>query len=240
MRGSVRSALSLSSLTAATDSSECDAIERIGAVSESTQARASSALVSLVPCEVHQTVPLTLGACRSRQLDRQGNDQDREVDGIADWPMSWERDRDGGFLLNTAQADAGAYEAQLHQLQADLQQREQQVADTQRLQHAQQQMQDIQREEIQRKEQQVVGQQHQLQQQQQADMHLREQQVTEQQHQLQQQQQADMHLREQQVAEQHQLLQADMHLREKQVAEQQHQLQLQQQLNRLQQQLEAQ
>ncbi|GFH26335.1 reticulocyte-binding protein 2 homolog a, partial [Haematococcus lacustris] len=123
---------------------------------------------------------------------------------------------------------------------ADLQQREQQVADTQRLQHAQQQMQDIQREEIQRKEQQVVGQQHQLQQQQQADMHLREQQVTEQQHQLQQQQQADMHLREQQVAEQHQLLQADMHLREKQVAEQQHQLQLQQQLNRLQQQLEAQ
>ncbi|KAJ9515013.1 hypothetical protein QJQ45_017017, partial [Haematococcus lacustris] len=73
-----------------------------------------------------------------------------------------------------AQADAGAYEAQLHQLQADLQQREQQVADTQRLQHAQQQLHDIQREEIQRKEQQVVEQQHQLQQQQ-ADLHLREQ-----------------------------------------------------------------
>ncbi|KAJ9521844.1 hypothetical protein QJQ45_024711 [Haematococcus lacustris] len=150
-----------------------------------------------------------------------------------------------------AQADAGAYEAQLHQLQADLQQREQQVANTQRLQDLQQQMHDIQREEIQRKEQQVVEQQHQLQQQQ-ADMHLREQLVTEQQHQLQQQQQADMHLREQQVAQQHQLLQqqqadmrlreqqvteqqqlqqqqqADMHLREQQVTEQQHQLQRQQ------------
>ncbi|KAJ9510443.1 hypothetical protein QJQ45_015885 [Haematococcus lacustris] len=56
-----------------------------------------------------------------------------------------------------AQADAGAYEAQLHQLQADLQQREQQVADTQRLQHAQQQLHDIQREEIQRKEQQALS-----------------------------------------------------------------------------------
>ncbi|KAJ9510318.1 hypothetical protein QJQ45_015772, partial [Haematococcus lacustris] len=162
-----------------------------------------------------------------------------------------------------AQADAGAYEAQLHQLQADLQQREQQVADTQRLQHAQQQLHDIQREEIQRKEQQVLEQQHQLQQQQ-ADLHLREQQVAEQ-HQLQQQQQADRLLREQQVTEQHHQLQqqqadvllrerqvaeqqhqlqqqqqADRLLREKHVAEQQHQLQLQQQLNRLQQQLEAQ
>ncbi|KAJ9525821.1 hypothetical protein QJQ45_009306 [Haematococcus lacustris] len=129
-----------------------------------------------------------------------------------------------------AQADAGAYEAQLHQLQADLQQREQEVADTQRLQHLQQQMQDIQREEIQHKEQQVVEQQIQLQQQQ-ADLHLREQQVTEQQIQL-QQQQADMHLREQQVVEQqHQLQQqqADLHLREQQVAEQLHQLQQQQQ-----------
>ncbi|KAJ9518955.1 hypothetical protein QJQ45_026202, partial [Haematococcus lacustris] len=133
-----------------------------------------------------------------------------------------------------AQADAGAYEAQLHQLQADLQQREQQVADTQRLQHAQQQLHDIQREEIQRKEQQVVEQQHQLQQQQ-ADLHLREQQVAEQ-HQLQQQQQADMHLREQQVMEQHHQLQqqqADVLLRERQVAEQQHQLQQQQQADRL-------
>ncbi|KAJ9510638.1 hypothetical protein QJQ45_027557, partial [Haematococcus lacustris] len=104
-----------------------------------------------------------------------------------------------------AQADARAYEAQLHQLQADLQLREQQVADTQRLQDLQQQMLDIQREEIQRKEQQVVEQQHQLQQQQ-ADLHLREQLVAEQ-HQLQQQQQADMHLREQLVTEQqHQLI----------------------------------
>ncbi|KAJ9532012.1 hypothetical protein QJQ45_003720 [Haematococcus lacustris] len=55
-----------------------------------------------------------------------------------------------------AQADVGAYEAQLHQLQADLQQREQQVADTQRLQHLQQQLQDLQQDELQHKEQQVA------------------------------------------------------------------------------------
>ncbi|KAJ9518529.1 hypothetical protein QJQ45_018556, partial [Haematococcus lacustris] len=116
-----------------------------------------------------------------------------------------------------AHADAGAYEAQLHQLQADLQQREQQVADTQRLQHLQQQLQDLQQDELQRKEQQVAEQQQQLQQQQE-DMHLREQQFAEQQHQVRQ--------REQQVAQQqHQLQQqqADMQQREQQVAQQQHQ-----------------
>ncbi|KAJ9532729.1 hypothetical protein QJQ45_010802 [Haematococcus lacustris] len=142
-----------------------------------------------------------------------------------------------------AQADVGAYEAQLHQLQADLQQREQQVADTQRLQHLQQQLQDLQQDELQRKEQQVAEQQQQLQQQQ-ADMHLREQQLAEQQHQVQQrelqvaqqlhqvqQQQADMQQREQQVAQQqHQVQQqqADMQQREQQVAQQQHQVQQQQ------------
>ncbi|KAJ9510572.1 hypothetical protein QJQ45_027441 [Haematococcus lacustris] len=82
-----------------------------------------------------------------------------------------------------AQADAGAYEARLHQLQADLQKREQQVVDTQRLQHLQQQLQDLQKDELQRKEQQVAEQQQQLQQQQ-ADMHLREQQLAQQQHQV--------------------------------------------------------
>ncbi|KAJ9518389.1 hypothetical protein QJQ45_010283 [Haematococcus lacustris] len=99
-----------------------------------------------------------------------------------------------------AQADARAYEAQLHQLQPELQQREQQATDTQRLQHLQQQLQDLQQDELERKEQQVAEQQQQLQQQQ-ADMHLREQQLAEQQHQL-QQQQADMQQREQQVAQQ--------------------------------------
>ncbi|KAJ9531934.1 hypothetical protein QJQ45_003642 [Haematococcus lacustris] len=116
-----------------------------------------------------------------------------------------------------AQADAGAYEAQLHQLQPELQQREQQATDTQRLQHLQQQLQDLLQEELQRKEQQVAEQQQQLQQQQ-ADMHLREQQLAEQQHQL-QQQQANMQHREQQVAQQQQQVQqqqADLQQREQQ------------------------
>ncbi|KAJ9525922.1 hypothetical protein QJQ45_009420 [Haematococcus lacustris] len=128
-----------------------------------------------------------------------------------------------------AQADARAYEAQLHQLQPELQQREQQATDTQRLQHLQQQLQDLQQDELQRKEQQVAEQQQQLQQQQ-ADMHLREQQLAEQQHQL-QQQQADMQQREQQVAQQQQQVQqqqADLQLREQQVAQQHHQVQQQQ------------
>ncbi|KAJ9514429.1 hypothetical protein QJQ45_012404 [Haematococcus lacustris] len=165
-----------------------------------------------------------------------------KVDGIA----GWARDRDGALLLNTgkarevmarrraaeaeakaqagaaeaeapAQADVGAYEAQLHHKHADLQQREQHVADTQRLQHLQQQLQDLQQDELQHKEQQVAEQQQQLQQQQ-ADMHLREQQLAEQQHQVQQ--------RELQVAQQqHQVQQqqADMQQREQQVAQQQHQ-----------------
>ncbi|KAJ9512351.1 hypothetical protein QJQ45_012873 [Haematococcus lacustris] len=128
-----------------------------------------------------------------------------------------------------AQADAGAYEAQLHQLQPELQQREQQATDTQRLQHLQQQLQDLLQEELQRKEQQVAEQQQQLQQQQ-ADMHLREQQLAEQQHQL-QQQQANMQHREQQVAQQQQQVQqqqADLQQREQQVAQQQQQVQQQQ------------
>ncbi|KAJ9512539.1 hypothetical protein QJQ45_018949, partial [Haematococcus lacustris] len=132
-----------------------------------------------------------------------------------------------------ALADAGAYEAQLHRLQTDLQLREQQLIDNQRLQTLQQHLQDLQRDELQRKEQQVAQQlaavlqrEQQLteqQQQLQANLHLREQEVAEQQHQL-QQQQADLHLREQQVAEQQQ--QADLHLREQQVAEQQQQADL--------------
>ncbi|KAJ9507488.1 hypothetical protein QJQ45_006485 [Haematococcus lacustris] len=57
-----------------------------------------------------------------------------------------------------AQADAGAYEAeaQLHQLQTDLKHREQQLADKERLQQLQQQLQDLQRSELQRKEQQLA------------------------------------------------------------------------------------
>ncbi|KAJ9517307.1 hypothetical protein QJQ45_016675 [Haematococcus lacustris] len=128
-----------------------------------------------------------------------------------------------------AQADAGAHEAQLHQLQPELQQREQQATDTHRLQHLQQQLQDLQQDELQRKEQQVAEQQQQLQQQQ-ADMHLREQQLAEQQQQL-QQQQADLQQREQQVAQQQQQVQqqqADLQQREQQVAQQHHQVQQQQ------------
>ncbi|KAJ9520457.1 hypothetical protein QJQ45_000203 [Haematococcus lacustris] len=142
-----------------------------------------------------------------------------EADAGAYEAGAYEADAGAYEAEGQAQADARAYEAQLHQLQPELQQREQQVADTQRLQHLQQQLQDLQQDELQRKEQQVAEQQQQLQQQQ-AVMHLREQQLAEQQHQL-QQQQADMQQREQQVAQQH------------------HQVQLQQQLDRLQQQLEA-
>ncbi|KAJ9516515.1 hypothetical protein QJQ45_011130 [Haematococcus lacustris] len=147
----------------------------------------------------------------------------------ADEAGAYEADAGAYEAEAQAQADARAYEAQLHQLQPELQQREQQATDTQRLQHLQQQLQDLQQDELQRKEQQVAEQQQQLQQQQ-ADMHLREQQLAEQQHQL-QQQQADMHLREQQLAEQqHQLQQqqADLQQREQHVAEQQHHLQQQQ------------
>ncbi|KAJ9533426.1 hypothetical protein QJQ45_026505 [Haematococcus lacustris] len=109
-----------------------------------------------------------------------------------------------------AQADAGADEAdvQLHQLQADLQHRELQLAHNQRMQQLQQQLQDLQRSELQRKEQQLADlvaqqgaallqwehqlteRQHQLQQQQ-VDLSRREQALTERKHQL-QQQQADL------------------------------------------------
>ncbi|KAJ9524341.1 hypothetical protein QJQ45_008551 [Haematococcus lacustris] len=109
----------------------------------------------------------------------------------ADEAGAYEADAGAYEAEAQAQADARAYEAQLHQLQPELQQREQQATDTQRLQHLQQQLQDLQQDELQRKEQQVAEEQQQLQQQQ-ADMHLREQQLAEQQHQL-QQQQADMH-----------------------------------------------
>ncbi|KAJ9531320.1 hypothetical protein QJQ45_006768 [Haematococcus lacustris] len=117
-----------------------------------------------------------------------------------------------------AQADAGADEAdaQLHQLQADPQHSEQQLAHNQRMQHLQQQLQDLQRSELHRKEQQLADsvaqqrsdllqweqqlteRQHQLEQQQ-ADLSRREQELTERQHQL-QQQQADLDSREQQQA----------------------------------------
>ncbi|KAJ9525479.1 hypothetical protein QJQ45_003134 [Haematococcus lacustris] len=147
----------------------------------------------------------------------------------ADEAGAYEADAGAYEAEAQAQADARAYEAQLHQLQPELQQREQQATDTRRLQHLQQQLQDLQQDELQRKEQQVAEQQQQLQQQQ-ADMHLREQQLAEQQHQL-QQQQADMHLREQQVAQQQQQVQqqqADLQVREQQVAQQHHQVQQQQ------------
>ncbi|KAJ9521652.1 hypothetical protein QJQ45_008998 [Haematococcus lacustris] len=147
----------------------------------------------------------------------------------ADEAGAYEADAGAYEAEAQAQADARAYEAQLHQLQPELQQREQQATDTQRLQHLQQQLQDLQQDELQRKEQQVAEQQQQLQQQQ-ADMHLREQQLAEQQHQL-QQQQADMQQREQQVAQQQQQVQqqqADLQLREQQVAQQHHQVQQQQ------------
>ncbi|KAJ9509976.1 hypothetical protein QJQ45_011426 [Haematococcus lacustris] len=167
-----------------------------------------------------------------------------------------------------AQANAGADEAkaQLHQLQAALQHRERQLADNQRLQQLQQQLQDLQRGELQRKEQQLadlvaqqqaallqweqqlIEQQQQLQQQQ-ADLRRREQDLTERHHQL-QQQQADLRRREKDLVErQHQLQQqqADLHSREQQLTEhcllteQQARIQsLQQQLHRLPQQLEAQ
>ncbi|KAJ9534863.1 hypothetical protein QJQ45_017254 [Haematococcus lacustris] len=147
----------------------------------------------------------------------------------ADEAGAYEADAGAYEAEGQAQADAHAYEAQLHQLQPELQQREQQTTDTQRLQHLQQQLQDLQQDELQRKEQQVAEQQQQLQQQQ-ADMHLREQQLAEQQHQL-QQQQADMQQREQQVAQQQQQVQqqqADLQQREQQVAQQHHQVQQQQ------------
>ncbi|KAJ9524515.1 hypothetical protein QJQ45_019587, partial [Haematococcus lacustris] len=93
-----------------------------------------------------------------------------------------------------AQADAGVDEAeeQLHQLQAGLQHREQQLANNQRLQQLQQQLQDLQRTELQRKEQQLAD----WAAQQQAALVHWERQLTEQQQQL-QQQQADLNKREQ-------------------------------------------
>ncbi|KAJ9518415.1 hypothetical protein QJQ45_018436, partial [Haematococcus lacustris] len=116
-----------------------------------------------------------------------------------------------------AQADAGAYEAeaQLHQLQTDLKHREQQLADKERLQQLQQQLQDLQRSELQRKEQQLAV----LVVKQQAAVRQWEQQLTGQQQQLQQQ------LREQQQQLDQQ--QADLHLRElqHQVQQQLHMLQ---------------
>ncbi|KAJ9514689.1 hypothetical protein QJQ45_028428, partial [Haematococcus lacustris] len=81
-----------------------------------------------------------------------------------------------------AQADAGADEAdvQLHQLQADLQHRELQLAHNQRMQQLQQQLQDLQRSELQRKEQQLAD----LVAQQGAALLQWEHQLTERQHQL--------------------------------------------------------
>ncbi|KAJ9519997.1 hypothetical protein QJQ45_014729 [Haematococcus lacustris] len=140
-----------------------------------------------------------------------------------------------------AQADVGADEAdaQLPQLQADLQHREQQLAHNQRMQQLQQQLQDLQRSELQRKEQQLADlvaqqraallqwehqlteRQHQLQHQQ-VDLSRREQDLTERQHQL-QQQQADLNSMEQQQARIHtlapQLHNLQQELKAQQVAE---------------------
>ncbi|KAJ9525583.1 hypothetical protein QJQ45_003309 [Haematococcus lacustris] len=136
-----------------------------------------------------------------------------------------------------AQADAGADEAdaQLHQLQADQQHSEQQLAHNQRMQHLQQQLQDLQRSELQRKEQQLAD----LEAQQRAALLQWEQQLIERQHQL-EQQQADLSRREQDLTErQHQLQQqqADLDSREQQQARIQT---LPQQLHSLQQELKAQ
>ncbi|KAJ9520484.1 hypothetical protein QJQ45_000219 [Haematococcus lacustris] len=136
-----------------------------------------------------------------------------------------------------AQADAGADEAdvQLHQLQADPQHSEQQLAHNQRMQHLQQQLQDLQRSELQRKEQQLAD----LEAQQRAALLQWEQQLIERQHQL-EQQQADLSRREQDLTErQHQLQQqqADLDSREQQQARIQT---LPQQLHSLQQELKAQ
>ncbi|KAJ9520716.1 hypothetical protein QJQ45_007582 [Haematococcus lacustris] len=134
-----------------------------------------------------------------------------------------------------AQADAGVdeAEAQLHQLQADLQHREQQLANIQRLQQLQQQLQDLKWGELQRKEQQLAGlvaqqQAAMLQWEQQADLSRREQELTERHHQL-QQQQSDLQSKEQQLTEHRMLTERQAHFQS-----------LQHQLYRLQQQLEAQ
>ncbi|KAJ9524772.1 hypothetical protein QJQ45_024394, partial [Haematococcus lacustris] len=139
-----------------------------------------------------------------------------------------------GVIAAEAQAQAVAG-AQLHQLQADLQHRELQLAHNQRMQQLQQQLQDLQRSELQRKEQQLAD----LVAQQRAALLQWEHQLTQRQHQL-QQQQVDLSRREQDLTERkHQLQQQQAHLdsREQQQARTQT---LTQQLHSLQQQLKAQ
>ncbi|GFH23719.1 hypothetical protein HaLaN_21375 [Haematococcus lacustris] len=125
------------------------------------------------------------------------------------------RHRDGGTLLPGREVVAQRRAAEAAG-PADPQHSEQQLAHNQRMQHLQQQLQDLQRSELTRKEQQhadsvaqqraallqweqqLIERQHQLEQQQ-ADLSRREQALTERQHQL-QQQQADLDSREQQQA----------------------------------------
>ncbi|KAJ9533747.1 hypothetical protein QJQ45_026797 [Haematococcus lacustris] len=157
-----------------------------------------------------------------------------------------------GVIAAEAQAQAVAG-AQLHQLQADLQHRELQLAHNQRMQQLQQQLQDLQRSELQRKEQQLADlvaqqraallqwehqltqRQHQLQQQQ-VDLSRREQDLTERKHQL-QQQQAHLDSREQQQARTQTLTQQlhslQQELKAQQVAEEQREVQQQQQTDLL-------
>ncbi|KAJ9508709.1 hypothetical protein QJQ45_028003, partial [Haematococcus lacustris] len=139
-----------------------------------------------------------------------------------------------GVIAAEAQAQAVAG-AQLHQLQADLQHRELQLAHNQRMQQLQQQLQDLQRSELQRKEQQLAD----LVAQQRAALLQWEHQLTQRQHQL-QQQQVDLSRREQDLTERkHQLQHQQAHLdsREQQQARTQT---LTQQLHSLQQELKAQ
>ncbi|KAJ9520188.1 hypothetical protein QJQ45_030107, partial [Haematococcus lacustris] len=121
-----------------------------------------------------------------------------------------------GVIAAEAQAQAVAG-AQLHQLQADLQHRELQLAHNQRMQQLQQQLQDLQRSELQRKEQQLAD----LVAQQRAALLQWEHQLTQRQHQL-QQQQVDLSRREQDLTERKfQSLQQE--LKAQQVAEEQQQ-----------------
>ncbi|KAJ9534776.1 hypothetical protein QJQ45_017202 [Haematococcus lacustris] len=126
-----------------------------------------------------------------------------------------------GVIAAEAQAQAVAG-AQLHQLQADLQHRELQLAHNQRMQQLQQQLQDLQRSELQRKEQQLAD----LVAQQRAALLQWEHQLTQRQHQL-QQQQVDLSRREQDLTERKfQSLQQE--LKAQQVAEEQRLMQQQQ------------
>ncbi|KAJ9519915.1 hypothetical protein QJQ45_014645 [Haematococcus lacustris] len=164
-----------------------------------TLSQAHLLLPGLLPCPplqsvtfCHQTAPL-------------------QVDGIA----GWERDRDCGLLLKTGSVHMLQQFQQVQQQQADLQVREQQVAQ----QHHQVQQQ----ADLQLREQQVAQQKHQVQQQQ-ADLQVREQQVAQQHYQVQLQQQLNR-LQQQLEAQSGAELQCQV---QQQLAAQQHLLQQQQ------------